>query len=149
MVLCSCFSLSRELLFRLKSNRKSAILSCMQQDLQRQCIELAVASGKKYCHPDTRFITLQNTSLEGFIPLYENFLYALTLLRSKTQENILEARALLERLFYFQHPDAFGNFPLFIHEFPHARDHMQAVRILTVLVWIQRDFTAVLGTAWL
>lgn len=119
----------------------------MQQDLQRQCIELALASGKKYCHSDTRFITLQNPSLEGFIPLYENFLYALALLRSKTQENILETRALLERLFYFQHPDALGNFPLFIHEFPHARDHMQAVRILAVLVWIQRDFTTVLGAS--
>jgi hypothetical protein len=117
----------------------------MQQDIQRHFIELALGAGKKYCHPDTKFITLQEPGQEGFIPLYENFLYALALLRSKTQENILEARAHLLRLFYFQHPEASGNFPLFVHEFPYARDHFQAVRILTVLAWIQKEFTAVLG----
>lgn len=118
----------------------------LQRNLQKNLIELALSSGKKLYHPDARFII----SKDPEILLYDNFLYALALLRSKTQENILEAKNLLERLFFFQQPfkelENYGSFPVALHDFPRCSDKMQPVHILTVLYWIQKEFSHVLAS---
>lgn len=83
------------------------------------------------------------------IALYDNFLFCLALFRSKTHENVLEARKLLERLLYFQQLFSevpfYGNYPLVISDYPHCNDHLQALRCLTVKIWIIKEFSQVLG----
>lgn len=121
----------------------------MHDDFQRHLLELAVLSGKKYTHPETGFVTLQEGDMAGCIPLYENFLYVLALLRTKTQENVLEAKKLLERLLFFQQPSAAGSFPVYLHEYPQCRDSLQSVHVLTILYWIQKEFGHVLSSTGL
>lgn len=83
------------------------------------------------------------------IALYDNFLFCLALFRSKTHENVLEAKQLLARLLYFQQsfPEVayVGNFPLYISDFPHCSDHLQAIRCLVVLTYISKEFASILG----
>jgi hypothetical protein len=121
----------------------------MFEDMQRGLVELAVSSGKKLTHPVTGFVTSSEPGTEGVILLYDNFLYILALLRSKTHENVLEARKLLERLFFFQQlfPDQeeFGSFPVALHEYPCCSDKMQATHILALLYWVQKEFGHVLA----
>ena len=117
----------------------------MNEDLSRHLIDLAVSAGKKMYREDTGFVTNQ----EGIIVLSDNFLYALALLRSRTHENMLKARNLLDRLYFFQQlfedVEEYGSFPVALHEFPRCEDKCQAVHILTVLYWIQKDFGHVIN----
>lgn len=123
----------------------------MEEDILRHCIELACASGRKFQSQESGFLSLplSPNSLELGIPIYENMLFCLALFRSKTHESIFEAKKILDRLLFFQQPfasvESSGNFPLFIHDFPYCREHLQAVRCLTVLIWIYRGFHHILG----
>lgn len=93
---------------------------------------------------DTGFIAKDDK-----IAIYDNFLFCLALFRSKTHENVLEARKLLERLLYFQQlfdeVPFKGNYPLVLSDYPHCNDHLQALRCLTVKIWINKEFSQVLG----
>lgn len=121
----------------------------MYTELQRHLIDLAVAAGKKYAHPETGYVTISEGESQGFVPLYENFLYVLALLRSRKQENVLEAKRLLGQLLYFQQTNEsvahIGSFPIYLHEYPKCKDALQAVHILTLLYWIEKEFGHVLG----
>ena len=94
---------------------------------------------------DSGFI-LQNEK----IVLYDNFLFALLLFRSKTSENVLEGKKLLDHLLYFQqnfdHLPSKGNFPLLLSDYPFCQDHLQALKILTPLTYITREFSHILGS---
>jgi hypothetical protein len=122
-------------------------------DLLRKLIELSVASGKSLISEQTGFIQYHPKVLEGApaqaAPTYENMLFCLALLRTKTHEAMQDAKILLDRLLYFQqmNPDfvSYGNFPVYLHDFPYCRDHYQAIKMLTPLFWIVKDFSAVLG----
>jgi len=83
------------------------------------------------------------------ISIYDNFLFCLSLFRSKTHENVLEAKKLLDRLLYFQQGfseiASLGNYPLYLSDYPYCNDHLQALRCLAVKVWILREFSQILG----
>ncbi len=85
------------------------------------------------------------------VPIYDNFLFCLALFRSKTHENVLEAKKLLEHLLYFQQNfseiPSVGNYPLVVSDFPYCHDHLQAYRILRVKRWILKEFRQILGEA--
>ncbi|MCE5294012.1 MAG: hypothetical protein LLF94_05305 [Chlamydiales bacterium] len=83
------------------------------------------------------------------IAIYDNFLFCLALFRSKMHENVLEAKKLLERLLYFQQTfdevPSVGNYPMLLSDYPHCSDHLQALRVLVVQIWINKEFSLVLG----
>lgn len=113
----------------------------------RQLIELAYSTGKSYLSSETGFLHLSYTLPEDHIahaiPLYENALFALAALRTKTQESIQEGKVLLEKLLHFQAPS--GNFPIYLHEFPVCHDRWMAATLMPVLYWVLKDFQQVLG----
>lgn len=109
-------------------------------------IELALQAGRRRQSPQTGLIHLcyEDKERHDTIPLYENFCFALALLRSKTAEHILEAKGLLEKLFAFQ---VENNFPVYLHEYPVCRDSYMGRKIFPALHWMRKEFGAVLGEA--
>lgn len=81
------------------------------------------------------------------IPMVENFLFSLALLRSRDGDNMHEGMELLERLLFFQNNTEVcckGNFPVSLHEYPQCHSQLSAVRLLPILFWIARDFRRIL-----
>ncbi len=76
------------------------------------------------------------------IPVIENACHILELLQTKASEHLYEAKFLLERLLAFQTPS--GNFPHYLHEYPHAYSSLTAFELLTPLHLMQRDFGNIL-----
>ncbi|HEX2579491.1 MAG TPA: hypothetical protein VHK67_03715 [Rhabdochlamydiaceae bacterium] len=110
-----------------------------------KAIELALKAGRKRQSELTRFVhycpEYPEKSSET-IPTYENFCFALTLLRSRIAENILEAKAVLEKLLAFQ---VNGEFPVYLHEYPLCRYAGLKSKLTPVIFFILRDFHSVLG----
>lgn len=108
-------------------------------------VELALTAGRKRQSPVTGFVhhCYENPDhCQETIPVYENFCFALALLRSRTVDNILEARALLEKLLAFE---VGGHFPVYLHEFPRCRFEGLRSKLSSVIFYILRDFQTVLG----
>ena len=108
-------------------------------------VELALKAGRKRQSEITRFVhhcTEASEKSAEAIPTYENFCFALALLRSRTAENVLEAKALLERLLAFQ---VNGEFPVYLHEYPSCRYAGLGSKLYPILFFILRDFHMVLG----
>lgn len=124
-----------------------------KSELIRKFIEWAVSAGRNYQSPQTGFVHYYygypSLALHQTIPIYENVLFALALLRSRQVENIKEAQNLLTRLFAFQSRDvndlSHGNFPVYLHEFPHCRDYSAAIQLLAPLYFIWMGFRHILG----
>ncbi len=108
-------------------------------------VELALKAGRARQSPQTGFV---HHSYENFersaetIPVYENFCFALALFRTKMSENVLEGKALLEKLFAFQ--TATG-FPVYLHEYPAAKSERLQNKLSMVAHFLLRDFSTVLG----
>ena len=71
----------------------------------------AIHYGRSLLRPFTRLIHRNDNEL---IPLYDNFCFAIALIRQKSVEGVREGQALLERLYAFQAPKGLpcaGNFP--------------------------------------
>ena len=118
----------------------------MSNESLRKLIDLAIACGRKRLNVQTNFVHHFNHP-EGdetpvTIPTVENILFALALFRSRTAENIHEAKALLERILPFQ---CAGNFPVYLHEFPNCRDRYLGYHLLPPLYWIISQFHHILG----
>lgn len=117
----------------------------------RQLHELALRYGRSKQSKQTGFVHLcyhpEDEEKHDTIPIAENFLFALALLQSRTSEQILEARTLLEKLLHFQSPD--GNFPVYLHEYPQCRDRFVGAHILPALYWMLKIFNPVLGNEFL
>lgn len=112
----------------------------------RQIISYAVQTGRHWTSGQTGYIhyTYHNQEEDHkCIPFYENWLFVLALFRTKIAENILEAKAIIEKMLSFQAPD--GNYPVYLHEFPVCYDDCQSIRLLPVLYWILKDYQTVLG----
>lgn len=111
-----------------------------------QAINLAIAAGRRlqkkqtglihYCHQSEDLIT------HDTIPLLENALFALALFRSRLSDNVLEGKALLERILAFEIE---GNFPIYMHEYPSQNDPYLSYRLLPIFYWITIDFSHVIG----
>lgn len=110
-----------------------------------KAVELALKAGRKRQSEITRFVhycSEQPEKSSETIPTYENFCFALALLRSRLAENVLEAKALLEKLLMFQ---VNGEFPVYLHEYPLCRYAGLKSKLSPVVFFILRDFQSVLG----
>lgn len=112
---------------------------------KRRLVELALAAGRRRQSKQTGFVhhCYENRDAEKeTIPAYENAAFALALFRSKTAENIQEAKILLSKLLSFE---VGGNFPVYLHEYPHCRDLYLGCKLKKIFQWILSDFDAILG----
>ncbi len=110
-----------------------------------KAVELALKAGRKRQSEMTRFVHHCSENPEKSsetIPTYENFCFALALLRSRIAENVLEAKALLEKLLAFQ---VNFEFPVYLHEYPVCRYAGLKSKLYPVIFFILRDFHSVLG----
>ncbi|MBP7074403.1 MAG: hypothetical protein KBA81_03345 [Rhabdochlamydiaceae bacterium] len=111
-------------------------------------VELAIKAGRARQSPLTGFVHHSYENIErasDTIPVYENFCFALALFRTKSVENILEAKTLLERLFAFQTSEGF---PIYLHEFPlvtSVKSRRLEQKLSIVAQFFLRDFSSVLG----
>ena len=76
----------------------------LEEDLKRKMIELNLAAGRKSQSAQTRYVHLnyESETVHDTIPLLENFCFTLALLRSRSAEQVLEGKALLEKLLVFE-----------------------------------------------
>lgn len=110
--------------------------------------ELALASGKQLRSSQTGYLHyhygVHDEQPHLSIPTVENFLYVLALLKTRSVDQIQEAKKMLQNLLYFQNPS--GNFPIYLHDFPLCKDRMTGVPIALTCYWILKLFSQVLGT---
>ena len=128
----------------------------MTQDNQiaeplRQMVELTLSAGRPRQSSQTGFIHYYYQKIEEeahTIPILENMVFILALFRTRMSDNIQEAKSLLDKLLYFQNSienDENGNFPVYLHEYPHCKDRMMGIRLLIPLYWIWQGFHHILG----
>ena len=106
-------------------------------DRTRQMVDLAVSAGRKFQSAQTGYVHFcfhkSDELINDTIPLYENFLFALALLRFRTSDSMNEGKKILEQLLSFQ---VDGNFPIYLHEYPRCYDRFQSMSILPVFYWL-------------
>ncbi|MGH2638627.1 MAG: hypothetical protein ACRDF4_05015 [Rhabdochlamydiaceae bacterium] len=110
-------------------------------------VELAIRAGRARQSPQTGFVHHSYENSDRWsetIPIYENFCFALALFRTKIAENVLEAKALLDRLFAFQTSEGF---PIYLHEFPQCKSRKLEQKLSIVSQFLLRDFISILGDA--
>jgi hypothetical protein len=117
-------------------------------NLSRELNELAVAAGRKRQSEQTGFVhhyyQENESDVEQTIPSVENFLFALSLLQSKTSEQMTEAKELIEKLLHFQ-DQVSGNFPIYLHEYPQCKDRLIGAHLLPTFYYILKEFKNILG----
>lgn len=119
----------------------------------RQLVDMAMSCARKRQSAQTGYIHychhLQDEEPHLPIPIVENFLFALALLRSRTIENVNEARTILDGLLHFQNQSeesmAAGNFPIYMHEYPICKDRFTGVQAAMAIFWILKQFHQVVG----
>jgi len=123
-----------------------------RSDMMRQLLELGLNYGRKHKSSQTGYLHYcynQNEEHHLPIPTVENFLLALNLLRSRTIENITEAKVILEGLLHFQNRNeevvGQGNFPIYLHEYPNCKDRFIGVQVAIVIYWTLKQFHQILG----
>lgn len=120
-------------------------------EAMRQLLELAICCGRGWQSPQTGYIhycyTLQDEPSHHPIPTYENLLFVLALMRSRTVENITDGKTLLHHLLYFQshEEESKGNFPIYLHDYPFCKDSLWGAHLLPPLYWIYKNFHHVIG----
>lgn len=121
-------------------------------DRAKQLVHLAIAAGRRFQSSQTKFVHYYHRpidySMADTIPLYENFLFVLALLRERTSESFAEGKALLDRLLYFQNfleNPQLGNFPVYLHQYPDCTDRYLGFQLLPVFYWTLRQFSIILG----
>jgi len=129
-------------------------LSDSKSDTLKRMLEMALESGNKRRSKQTGYIhhhyDINEQEPYVSIPIVENFLYVLALFRSRIAENIIEAKTLLDGLLHFQNTQSgslgYGNFPLYIHEFPVCKDRFLGVQVGMAIFWILKHFHQILGS---
>jgi hypothetical protein len=123
-----------------------------KKDPAQQLYEIGLGAGRSKQSPQTNYVHYcyhsQDEDQNDTIPLYDNLLFMTSLLRSRTTENVLEAKELLPRLLKFQNREEGsdkGNFPVYLHEYPACRDKLQAAHVLPVFYWLIKQFQPILG----
>ncbi len=112
--------------------------------------DIALQFGRSCQSPRTGFVHLfMDQPKSDTIPVYENFCFALALIRQKTAEGISEGKDILERLYAFQAPEPTlwkGNFPVYLHDFPRCWNPLQSLKVAPLLRRLLRDFSHVLDS---
>ncbi len=124
-----------------------------RSEIMRQLQELGLSCVKKYRCRETKYLHYSqdhdNETPSPMIPILENFLMILTLLRSRTVENISDAKEMLEKILHFQvvtEQASHANFPVYLHEYPECKDRFSGLHISLVIYWILKSFHAVIGS---
>lgn len=125
----------------------------MREENLRMLQEMALSYGKRLRSGQTGYLHycyhLTEPEPHLPIPVVENFLFALALLRSRTVDNVNEAKTLLEGLLAFQDcregESSYGNFPIYLHEFPQCKDRFVGTHAAMAIFWILKQFHLVLG----
>lgn len=127
-------------------------ISSGRDDAVRQLTELAIRAGRKRQSSQTGYIHhcyhIQEEEIHYPIPMVENILFALALFRTRTSENMIEAKDILQKLLAFQNsedPALKGNFPIYLHDFPQCKDRYIGVHLLPPFFWIMKHYQQVLG----
>jgi len=122
------------------------------EDATRLLLEQAIRYGRSKQSPHTGYIHYCYQTLEedekSCIPLMENLLFALALFHTRTMENIVEGKELINKLLFFQCLEgefSAGNFPVYLHEYPACKDRLLAVHLLPPFYWILKLYASVLG----
>lgn len=114
----------------------------------KQPVDIAVSCGRAFQSPETGFFHYSYQSSDQVphqsVPLVENILFVLALLRLRTKEAVQEASGLLERLLAYQE-ESTGNFPLYLHDFPACRDRYLPFQLLLPFFRILEGYGPVLG----
>jgi hypothetical protein len=120
-------------------------------DCLKVLCEWALAAGRFFQSAQTGYVHLYYGETEQnaqTIPLLENTLFSLALLRSRLMEQIQEAKGLLKKLLAFQNllaSDDEGNFPVYLHEYPFCQDPALGLQLLAPFYWILKQFGHILG----
>jgi len=121
-------------------------------DTIKKLIDVAIGYGRKKTSAQTGYIHCCYYSLpeevQYPVPVLENVLFALALFRTRTVENMTEGKTIIEKLLSFQNKVAghsFGNFPLYLHDYPHCKDWHAGVHLLAPFYWILCQFHQALG----
>ncbi len=122
----------------------------MQDNILRQFNDMAIRWGRSHQSSQTSYVHYHPHSSDerhDVIPILDNILFALALLQSRTSENVCEAKTILDCLLHFQNnaEPYFGNFPVYLHEYPACKDRALSVQLLPPLYWILKGFHQVLG----
>lgn len=116
----------------------------------RQVIELAISTGRTWQSPQTGYVQYCPFQAEEeehhTTPLYENLLFVLSLFRSKSVDNVNEAKTALKKLLSFQTKE--GAFPRFIHEYPGLVDHNACFFLFLPLFLIRKSFFFTFEKEW-
>lgn len=111
-----------------------------------QAANRALKSGRSFQKKQTGLVHFcyqsEDRNTHDTIPTYENALFALALFRSRLADNVLEAKALIEKLLPFEME---GNFPVYLHDFPEQNDPYLGLKLFPVFFWIVHDFSHVIG----
>jgi len=124
----------------------------MSHDHSRNLAEWALAAGRFFQSPQTKFIHLyygESSDLRAqTIPIIENVLFVLALFRSRLVEQIQEGKGLLKQLLAFQQKqeEDLGNFPVYVHEYPICHDPALSIQLLAPFYWILKSFGHILGS---
>lgn len=76
------------------------------------------------------------------IPLYENGCFILSLFRSRIADQILEGKALLEKLLAFE---VNGHFPSYLHEYPTCADNLNGLKLGSIFHYLMVEFPNFVG----
>lgn len=114
----------------------------------RQLVEMAVTYGRKRQSPQTGYLHycygIQDDESHLTIPVVENFLFALALLRTRLIDNVTEGKRILECILHFQNPLS-GNFPIYLHEYPQCNDRFTGLQVSQTIFWILKQYHQGLG----
>jgi hypothetical protein len=120
-------------------------------EMIRKCNDIALCAARKRVSEQTGYLQ-HHYHIEGVpqaIPVFENFVFAYTLLKNKSAESIQKAKDLLSKLLHFQDTEegmSQGNFPIYLHEYPQCKDGQLSINLLPVFYWILEQFNTVLGS---
>ncbi len=123
----------------------------LPSDLSKVLGEWALAAGRLLQSKQTGYVHAYYEDSQQeihTIPLVENVLFALALLRSRLVEQVQEAKLILKGLLAFQNlyqNDSYGNFPVYLHEYPVCKDPATGLHLLAPFYWILKQFGHVLG----
>lgn len=110
----------------------------------RQASKIALSAGRYFQSPNTGFVhysyDIHETDYDT-IPLVDNFLWVLTLLRTKQRDPMQEAFVLLQRLLFYEEN---GAFPRYLHEAPECKDRYLSAHLLAPMFRIWQGFKKVL-----